>query len=469
MRVWRFRRCKAVKGFLSLSAVLVILLYIVVLRHHKCINSLKVYPMQKALPDRMIGYPLNIDFTKLVEDVNEKGYKMFKPINIYPYSYLKPIPNICGSSNEIFLLFMIKSAPRNFDQRKAIRETWTNTMYVRKHIIRHVFLLAKTSNYDVNNRLSIEKEMHQDILEMTYVDNYYNNTYKTIGGINWCVKYCSKAKFVMLVDDDFYIATDYLLAYLHGLPQNMYSSLYAGHVWNTYPQRCLHQKWYMSFEDYPFDRYPPFLSAGAIIMSMDVVKRLQIGIQYTKMFKFDDVFIAIVAYKLNIKPVHHPGVRVGEAVLYHEDFTTVLASHGYRNANDLRAAWQKSDDTSDEEDLPPLQAVIDRARKERDNSDEEDTIPIAELRQRLRLRKLHQRDQEKSSTSNNLSESNYDLEMETDVTGNDTEQNESDTESEQGHLYNTYMSDDFDNFAVNTVGNVNLHSLTPFGTFREFC
>ncbi|XP_069131383.1 beta-1,3-galactosyltransferase brn-like [Argopecten irradians] len=298
-------------------------------------------PPMKILPFSQFRYPLNVDLPKLVNDVIENGITNVKPINVYPFSFLEPMEDICDfSTQKIFLLFMIKSAPGNFARRKSIRETWVNNVYFKADVIRHAFLLARTLNETIKERITQEKQQHRDIIEMSFVDNYYNNTLKTIGGINWCVSHCSASEFVMLVDDDIFVATDNLLSYLHGLPKDIIRSLFAGRMWNDVPQRGLQQKWYMSVADYPYNKYPPFLSAGATIMSMEFVKRLQVGIKFTKKFKFDDVFLAIVVHKLGVKPIHHPEIHIHHPVSYTDTkFKTVLASHGYGDPKEMRAAW----------------------------------------------------------------------------------------------------------------------------------
>ncbi|OWF43467.1 beta-1,3-galactosyltransferase brn-like [Mizuhopecten yessoensis] len=295
---------------------------------------------KREIPFHMFHYPLDINLREVIINISKTGKTSVKPINVYPYTYVKRKENICESKEEITLLFMIKSAPGNFDQRQAIRETWANRKYFKQDIIRHAFLLALTTNASINDRLSLEEETHNDILQMTYVDNYYRNTYKTIGGINWCVKYCPKAKFVMMVDDDFYVATDFLLEYLHGLPSSTVRSLFAGYVFDDIPQRGPTQKWYMPYEVYPFDKYPPFISAGAVILSMEFVKKLQIAIPFTKHFKFDDVFLAIIVYKLDVKPINLSGIHIIKRIPFEdEQFNTTIASHFYANPNDMRTAW----------------------------------------------------------------------------------------------------------------------------------
>ncbi|OWF37371.1 beta-1,3-galactosyltransferase brn-like [Mizuhopecten yessoensis] len=336
MKVLRYRRLKAGTMFLIIPTVFALMM-IYMIHNQKVSKSVND---KREIPFRMFRYPLDINFRELIIDISKTGQTPVKPINVYPYTYVKPKENICESKEEITLLFMIKSAPGNFDQRQAIRETWTNRKYFKQDIIRHAFLLARTTNISINDRLSLEEDMYDDIVQMTYVDNYYRNTYKTIGGINWCVKYCPKAKFVMMVDDDFYVATDFLLEYLNGLPYSTVRSLFAGYVFDDIPQRGPTQKWYMPFEDYPFDKYPPFISAGALMLSMEFVKKLQIAIPFTKQFKFDDIFLAIIAYKLDVKPINLAGFHITKRVsLEDEQFDSAKASHFYANTNDLRMAW----------------------------------------------------------------------------------------------------------------------------------
>ncbi|XP_033738605.1 beta-1,3-galactosyltransferase brn-like [Pecten maximus] len=344
----KYRRAVRVFLFVLLICIIFILFTYKYSRQDDCINFLQRYSTRKLIPFHMFHYPLDIDFKKLEEDITYKGSADVDPINEFQFSYKKSIDHICDSSEGVFLLFMFKSAPWNFDQRQAIRETWANQTYFENDIIRHVFLIGRTMNETIYDRLSLEEEMHHDILEMTYVDDYYNSTYKIIGGINWCVRYCPTAQFVMLVDDDLYVATDYVIKYLHGLPKNIYRTLFVGRVLLTAPQRCLNDKWFISLKDYPFDTYPLFVSGGAVIMSMDFVKRLQIVIPFTKWFKFDDVFLGIIAYQLGVQPIHHPEFYIADGVSYKEEkFKTALVSHGYRNINKLKTAWYLHMQTND--------------------------------------------------------------------------------------------------------------------------
>jgi len=67
--------------------------------------------------------------------------------------------------------------------------------------------------------------------------------------------------------------------------------LYAGRVWSdARPFRDPNHPHYMSFEFYPYRRLPPFIAAGATLISATVAKSLNIVGQFTKYLPFDDVF-----------------------------------------------------------------------------------------------------------------------------------------------------------------------------------
>lgn len=61
-------------------------------------------------------------------------------------------------------------------------------------------------------------------------------------------------------------------------------------------------KWHLSLDEYPYNHFPRYLPAGAIVMSKQVVEDFYYASYYTKHFRFDDVFLGIMAYKMNIIP-----------------------------------------------------------------------------------------------------------------------------------------------------------------------
>ena len=109
----------------------------------------------------------------------------------------------------------------------------------------------------------------EKIVQQTFTDAYYNNTLKTIMGIKWINHYCPNSKYYMFIDDDFFLNPRLLLDYLaRNVTPRVEPSLYAGFVFaDSAPMRHVMSKWYISLEEWPYARYPPYASAGFYILS----------------------------------------------------------------------------------------------------------------------------------------------------------------------------------------------------------
>lgn len=72
------------------------------------------------------------------------------------------------------------------------------------------------------------------------------------------------------------------------------------------PLRGYFSKWYISRENYPFDRYPTYLTGGMHMMSLKTARQLYYGTYFTSSYIYDDVYLGIVAEKVHIEPVSCP-------------------------------------------------------------------------------------------------------------------------------------------------------------------
>lgn len=61
-------------------------------------------------------------------------------------------------------------------------------------------------------------------------------------------------------------------------------------------------RWHLTLEEYPYNYFPRYMPAAAIVMSKQVVDDFYYASFYTKHFRFDDVFLGIMAHKMNIIP-----------------------------------------------------------------------------------------------------------------------------------------------------------------------
>lgn len=281
------------------------------------------------------SYPLNIDMVNLVKTYKSGSQNSSSErINVYPYQFSTEPEVEC--KNDTRLLLLIKSAPGYTTRRNAIRETWGNEKYTPG--IRRVFAMgnSRTHYRDVQNEIQIYK----DILVINYTDSYYMNTWKARGALIWAGQKCSGTNHVILADDDYYVATDMLLQQLELIGSGN-KPLFMGWVNpRSFPFRVKSSKWYISLSDYPYDIYPPFISAGSIVMSMDFVVDFIVASEYTKHFIFDDVFLAIVANKLGVAPLDNKFFYTGQVSYSDPRFWNTLTAHGYGLPSELRRAWK---------------------------------------------------------------------------------------------------------------------------------
>lgn len=57
-----------------------------------------------------------------------------------------------------------------------------------------------------------------------------------------------------------------------------------------------YSKWYLSLEEYPYHLFPPYVTAGAFVLSDSALKDIYYGSFFVKRFKFDDVFLGLVIF-----------------------------------------------------------------------------------------------------------------------------------------------------------------------------
>jgi hypothetical protein len=85
--------------------------------------------------------------------------------------------------------------------------------------------------------------------------------------------------------------------------------------------------------------FPTFLSGGAILTHISVVRRLHIAFPYVKFLDLDDVYVAIIAHKLNITLLNNKRFAVEDKKRTDVDY--IMSSHWYKRPADLFQAWKK--------------------------------------------------------------------------------------------------------------------------------
>ncbi|KAM7287602.1 beta-1,3-galactosyltransferase 5 [Ixodes scapularis] len=261
---------------------------------------------------------------------------LHEDVNPYPFGYVLNKPDLCATGSKILVLIAVMTASGNFNQRRAIRDTWGKESLHRGFKL--VFLLG-LPRYDVLQRsILAEDSLHADIVQGNFTDCYRNLTFKSVMMVRWASASCPGAEFVLKIDDDVLLNVwDFAptLSALHGVDRTIWGLL--AQRWT--PERNPRSKWYVSWGMYQNATYPDFLTGPSYLLSGDSVPLLARASDSVPYLYLEDVFLTgLVAEKAGVRRVHNDGF-----LNYRKFFTPcttprVIASHGYTPLY-LRHVW----------------------------------------------------------------------------------------------------------------------------------
>ncbi|XP_076661731.1 beta-1,3-galactosyltransferase brn [Halictus rubicundus] len=396
--------------------------------------------------DSNFVYPYEGEVREFVNALRHNEKPRVAPINGYNYTYIINNKQKCTDPaySTYRVVYVVKSAIQNFERRLAIRKSWGFEKRFFDVPSKTVFILGVHLNdNDLQTKVEAEAAKYKDIIQVDFIDAYYNNTIKTLMGFKWLVEHCSNSKFYMFVDDDMYVSVKNVLRFIRNptsypnylkepkkieahkreikdsdkieesyidnaiternidssnknhvseyikysftkneitnTPQRIYIPtntsirklenetkirgnnvtlnrrkrqifdlelpedlrLYAGFVIISSPHRHKSSVWYVSLSEYPYHLWPPYITAGAYILSKEALLDMYYTSFYTKHFKFDDIYLGLLAQKAEIEPFH-----CEEFHFYKKDYTRfnykyVITSHGYGNPIELLNVWNE--------------------------------------------------------------------------------------------------------------------------------
>jgi len=136
--------------------------------------------------------------------------------------------------------------------------------------------------------------------------------------LRWISEYCTSKshrsphddlrKYVLFIDDDYYLDLNSLLTYINKVDKDPDLTTYerrtflTGYLYKeSRPRRFLNDRWYISINDYPYDRYPPYVTAGCFLMTRSNARLFNLASKYIRLFRFDDIYMGLLAYSMSIK------------------------------------------------------------------------------------------------------------------------------------------------------------------------
>ncbi|CAG5131439.1 unnamed protein product [Candidula unifasciata] len=232
-------------------------------------------------------------------------------INNHNFSYIHNPIKTC-SSEKITVLFVIPSAPTNFENRDKVRKgSRASYIHDSNNQAKLLFFLGRSqsnaTDEDIQQKINEEVIKYNDIVQDGFEDSYRNMRLKAVSMLKWASNFCGRAKYVIRTDDDVQVNPEKLVAALDRM-SNEFSDFILGQVVSGWePIRRKENKYFLSQEEYPYSTLPPFVLGGLLGYPMTTVKLLYQAALRMKPLWLDDVFItAICAQKVQVPLLADP-------------------------------------------------------------------------------------------------------------------------------------------------------------------
>lgn len=228
-------------------------------------------------------------------------------------SALPLISPSCGGesseSGEVELILAIKSSAVNWDRRAAIRASWGNQTLFPTRRAQLVFLVGRDMQQEQLQAqeqdadlllLSQEAAQYGDLLIGDFLDTFRNLAQKDNLFLTWFAT-CSNSRFIFKGDDDIFL-NRYLLNELIDLYEDKVDSeILIGSILRTgEPVRDSQSKYFISEEEYPAKRFPPYPSGGGFLMTRKTALTLLPQFRKMQPISVDDAFIGIAMDSLGM-------------------------------------------------------------------------------------------------------------------------------------------------------------------------
>lgn len=285
------KRLRQVGSILCWTIVIVLMIYIadwssrgpkLVLVNPKAVNwTNKPYP----------GVDVYIEMARSLYGQN---HKPTVNNNVTSFNYPVSVSD-CEEGEQLFATVI--SAAGNVEKREIIRETWGRHLKGRL-----AFFVGLTGNPIIQEAIEDESYVHEDMVQIGAVDRYVNMPLKAVGALSWIHQHCPKIRHVLKVDDDVYVNTDALLRVLKDLPEEKDRQVIYGVIHhNVEPQRDDGSKWKISFDEWPWESYPPYFSGGSVLIPGRTIGPLLAAAEVTPYLWIDDIYLSgLLAEKANI-------------------------------------------------------------------------------------------------------------------------------------------------------------------------
>lgn len=219
----------------------------------------------------------------------------------YNFEYLIEPRHTYPSQTNTFLLIYIHSAPENFKYRLKIRQTWANINSFLPNEAKVMFSIGVSSNNSINQKLSLESSIYNDIIQSNFSDTYRNLTIKAVMTLKWISINEPNTKYILKVDDDVFVKTYALIRHLKLRLNEERTDKNTIMCYLHKKMKVIRDKkskWYVTEDEYPTEYFTKYCSGSAYILTGDLAGKIVKTSESEDFFWIDDYYITGKMVKL---------------------------------------------------------------------------------------------------------------------------------------------------------------------------
>ena len=200
-------------------------------------------------------------------------------------------------SVSIFILSTATTAGESYLKRQAQRKTWV--LEAKQDKISVYFVIGLSENQTTNQLLREESKQYKDMIQMQFIDHYYNQTLKTVSILRWAQNKCQKSKLIIKTDDDTIVNIDMLLNNLH----QFWSGITGFRHSESQVIRDPSNRWWYPREQYIPVMFIPYVLGCFYVITTDAIPKMLATLEtyFDPVLDIEDVFVTgILAEKAGV-------------------------------------------------------------------------------------------------------------------------------------------------------------------------
>lgn len=207
--------------------------------------------------------------------------------------YVQQKPDACVYSSPL-VIHCVRSLVENSAHRQLIRKTWgTNALYQLVEM-ETVFFVGRTTSRRIQRQLQEESSRYRDVIQGHFEESSDRSLTGSLFILDWIRKHCSKARFVLLTDDNVLVNVFRFVEHLatltdDGRPKD--NVIWCQVLSGVSPQRQPDSDRFVSHKEYPWDLFPDFCTGAAHFFSTKTVVKLLNAARSVPLLQLDDVYV----------------------------------------------------------------------------------------------------------------------------------------------------------------------------------